>query len=398
MITKLNIIAYIGFMYRMKNGTEAPTELLNKWASLNESEIQQNLQQLYAYWQFDAEKIRETERLFSTAKTVNSKPVVIEKSVQPVGAQTSTPLQTQVAAAPVKAKRPLTRYLLGSIVAVLLLGGVYLMWQYMQFQKMHRIYTLTQNVAVRDEQGKTVANFALLPNNKTKTYTELIAHDLDIYPLSIDSSAKKYDFRKVLFEPIGFFDYLRGHYQYGFVNANYVIEDKTQFDEYNRIFGKFQASDNNRLKLAQRKIIYHALKNSKHNKNSYLISTCKNANKKFAGFISNELIDNTRIQIIAKLEDGYFYSLSGDLNSEEFDEPRRIQLDGEDCRSDFLFRYISPEAGFKIYNCSGAPINIRCQYDDERMIVAFETEEAPEPEIIQPLIDTLQDVINDIVN
>jgi hypothetical protein len=390
-INKNNISTYIRFLYKIKNGSEAPDALINKWSALNDEEIKSNLTQLYAHWNFSAEKIRETESLFagSFIKPVTAPPAFTPPPVKP---------ETKTVQPPARKKKSLIPLLSLILIPVLFCAVCYTGYQYYQFQKMHTIYTLTQNVSIRDEQGKTIGNFALLPNSQSKTYTELIALNTAIYPLSIDSTSKKYDFRKVLFEKPGFLAFLKKDYEYGYVNANYVIEDKEQFDDYKRIFGKFQGLDNNRLKLAQRKIIYQILKKSKRYRNSYLLSACKNSNKKFAGFLSNEIVENTRYQIIAKLEDGYYYSFVGDLNSEAYQEPERVQLDGSDCNADFLFRYISAESGFKIYNCNGAVQNIKCIYDDDKMISAFETEAAPEPDYIQPIFDSIGDAINDIVN
>ncbi|MCC7030183.1 MAG: hypothetical protein IT257_07755 [Chitinophagaceae bacterium] len=392
MINKNNISTYIRFLYKMKNGGEAPEQLIHKWSSLQENEIHSNLSQLYTHWNFSADKIKETESLFAQSfiKPVSSPPAFIPSPVKAAPAAVKTTATTP--------KKSFVWPLMLLLIAGMLCCLVYLGYQYYQFQKMHTIYTLTQNVSIRDEQGKTIGNFALLPNSQSKTYTELIALNNDIYPLSIDSSSKKYDFRKVLFQKTGFLSFIKKDYEYGFVNANYVIEDKEQFDEYKRIFGKFQGIDNSRFKLSQRKIIYEILKNSKKFRNSYLLSSCKNSNKKFAGFLSNEIVENTRYQIIAKLEDGYYYSFVGDLNSEAYSEPERIQLDGSDCNADFLFRYLSSESGFKIYNCNGALQNIKCIYDDDKMISSFETEEAPEPDYIQPIFDSIGDAINDIVN
>lgn len=391
-INKTNIKAYIQFLYREKYYTDAPENLITKWASLDDVEISNNLNQLYSHWGYTADKIKETEFHFLQLNLVNPKPIITPLS--PTHKE-STPATNAVSDTNIVVKKSSTaRRIFFIFIPFVILGLAYLFYQYSKYEMLHTVYTLTQNVAIRNEGGKTIGTFALIPSNKPDTYTELIALDNEIYPLAIDSTSQKYDFRKVLFSNIDFIDFLKGNYSYGYVNANYIIEDKQQFEDYKRIFSKFSNVDNLRLKLTQRKIIYNVLKNSRQYRNSYILSSCNNTSKRFAGFISNEIIENTRFQMIAKLEDGYFYSLIGDLNSGEFARPTRLQLDGEDCNSELLFRYINPQTGFKIYNCAGTALKIKCITDESKLITSFETiQTQSNPDSFTEEIESLLDSI-----
>lgn len=384
MINKQNIRDYIRFLYKMKNNTEPPAELLSKWASLNEEELQTNLQELYQYWNYSADKIQASEKQFMESRLkVNPPPV--QTSLPPT-TQIPPPVYKAPANNPGQHTSRTKNTVLYSLVALLVAGGIYVLYQYLEYQKLHTIYTLTQNVSIRDEAGNTIGNFASLPG-KTVTHTELFALNTDIYPLSIDSTSKKYDFRKVVFEKPGFMAFLKKDYECGYVNANYVIENKEEAEEYARIFSKFQEVNNNRLKLSQRKIIFNVLKRSADNRKSYLLPGCNNSSKYFSGFLSNEIVENTRYQMIVKLEDGYYYSMIGDLNSNEYQQPTRIQLDGADCNENFLFKYTAKD-GYKIYNCAGALLKITCTYDENKMISSFATVyEEPPIEESEPVLE-----------
>jgi glycosyltransferase 2 family protein len=64
MITNLNIIGYINYLYLQRNGINAPKEFLQKWEILTDDEIQVQLGKLYISWNLTLAKSNEYQRKY----------------------------------------------------------------------------------------------------------------------------------------------------------------------------------------------------------------------------------------------------------------------------------------------------------------------------------------------
>jgi len=81
MISGENIQQYINFLHEKRYNEPADDELLNRWKSLNDFEIIQQLQGLYNYWGIDSMTAAMYERLFIQSQPL---PPTLEKKPIPV--------------------------------------------------------------------------------------------------------------------------------------------------------------------------------------------------------------------------------------------------------------------------------------------------------------------------
>lgn len=64
MINKQNIAQYITFLFRQKNGQQAPEQIINSWRQIDESAIREHLQGLYNHWQMSPQESQQLEQAF----------------------------------------------------------------------------------------------------------------------------------------------------------------------------------------------------------------------------------------------------------------------------------------------------------------------------------------------
>lgn len=64
MINKQNIAQYITFLFRQKNGQQAPEQIINSWRQIDESAIREHLQGLYNHWQMSPQEFQQLEQAF----------------------------------------------------------------------------------------------------------------------------------------------------------------------------------------------------------------------------------------------------------------------------------------------------------------------------------------------
>jgi hypothetical protein len=67
MISTLNIRGYINYLFLQRNGSNAPQELLNKWSTLSNEDIQVQLQNLYNSWQLGSDESNRYQQMYLQA-------------------------------------------------------------------------------------------------------------------------------------------------------------------------------------------------------------------------------------------------------------------------------------------------------------------------------------------
>ncbi len=124
------------------------------------------------------------------------------------------------------------------LVILVLVLGAYVGYQYLAFSGMNYLYTITDNVQVRDEGKKVVARMDLYPvQGNIPSFQKLKAVDKEIYYRGIDNTDNKYPFRKVLLKESNFLSYLFGASgDIGYVNTNYVVDNVKEFNLYQTAF------------------------------------------------------------------------------------------------------------------------------------------------------------------
>jgi hypothetical protein len=426
MIDSKNIIQYIQFLYFKKYNQAAPIELLNKWEKIPEQEILIRLDHLYESWDYNlvqrglivqefvaqqasgkndmhiaANQLFQNEKLTLEVKEAKAKSLHINKV--PNGGS--------------KKARWIFRFIKLLVIAAII-GGAYLAFKYYQFTHLHNIYTLTERVLIRTEFGKEIGTLDLNATGKPNSFQELTVLDNEIYNRAIDSSGKLYEHRKVVMQKNNFLDFVQNKPEiFAYVNAKFVVDSKEEYEMYKRIFGKLQADDNKRLQLKHRQIIASCLKRNNSIKNLYVISSCSGivnkTIKNTSGIIVDELILDNKYQIMARLSDGYYYLFKGDVNSNQYEIPKRIgynetpNRDDEFITGDFLFKYDKKKDTYYLTNCKGQMLPFESVNNSLGEISFFKkTEPAESP--LQPLtefteeaqdaIQTVTDAVEKIFN
>jgi hypothetical protein len=125
MITPQNIRGYINYLYLQRNGSNAPQELLNKWASLPANDIGVQLQNLYASWNMNLDTSSGFEKQYAEAVLAAlPKPAA---AFTPLASTNIQPHQTQQERPYVPAKKNNTNaWILG--IALLAIIGCALAW------------------------------------------------------------------------------------------------------------------------------------------------------------------------------------------------------------------------------------------------------------------------------
>lgn len=127
MINQHNITAYIAYLYSIRYPHQAvPDEVIASWKSLNDTEINQHLHQMYAAWGWDDKMIQQHELAFSQK-----------------GKQANKPLQEHQTIAH-QPKRTLMQKF-GWLVSIVLVGGSFGAYQLLQDEDPKKANHTTQN-------------------------------------------------------------------------------------------------------------------------------------------------------------------------------------------------------------------------------------------------------------
>ncbi len=402
-LNSTNITDYINFLHKKKNGVNAPTALLERWAQIPEYEIYERLDHLYEHWNYTlvqrGELMQEYTNIKNTLNITSNYSLPSSKATsQAVVKKTPTNVKQKV-------KSSLTKLLYFGIA----IGLGFVSYKYLHFKNLKPLYTLTERVAVRNEYGEQIASLDLNASGSADSYTSLLALDNTIYNRAIDSSGKLFEHRKVVMQTDNFYNFLTEDPNiFAYVNANYVIDNKQEYENYKRLFGQVRSEDNKILQLKHRKIIAESMQRSNALKNLYIISSCNNAKfpKTDKGILIAEIVTGAKYQIIAKLSDGYYYSFIGDNNSKIYELPKRIGYQNNPSRDieyltgNILFRYNKADRKFYLTDCLGKNLFISSNNNSVNEISHFSkpipSQSLPEP--ITELTEKATDVIEDIKN
>lgn len=378
-ITNNNIGDFITFLYKKRKGQEPPAQLLEGWKSLSNDAIAQQLSGLFQSWGLtDEDKRSEINAFFKETlfppKPQQPAPRVVPVAVQP--AQPSAPLYPPV-------KRRKKRWPLVLVLVLLAIAAGYTGLQYLAFSSMKYIYTITDNVLVRNENKEIVARMDLYTvQGSTPSFQKLKAVDKEIYYRSIDNTDQTYPFRKVLIKEGNFLSYLlKRNNDIGYVNTNYVVDNVKEFDLYQVAFKevKNNKAENADLKAVYRKIIIGSMSLDPATENKFIAlhtgSIPRSAADATYGIIKQTIKENVKYILIAGLSDGFYYSFEGDIKNNDFSAPQKIMVTNADKETKPLtgvYRFMDKDNKIILYDCiTNAPTNYEAQKDNNGRITAF---------------------------
>lgn len=381
-ITNNNIADFITFLYRKRKGQEPPAQLLEGWKALSNDGIAQQLSGLFQSWGLSDEDKRAEINAFFKETLFTPKPQQPAPRVIPVPVQQAPQQQAQPSLYP-PLKRKKKRWPLIVALLVLIAAGGYVGVQYLAFSNMKYIYTITDNVLVRNEDKEVVARMDLYAvQGSTPSFQKLKAVDKEIYYRSIDNTDKTYPFRKVLVKEGNFLSYLlKRNTDVGYVNTNYVVDNVKEFDLYQIAFKevKNNKAENADLKALYRKIIIGSMSLDPATENKYIALHTGGIPRAAAdatyGIIKQTITENVKYILIAGLSDGFYYSFEGDIKNNNFSAPQKIMVTNADKETKPLngaYRFMDKDNKIILYDCiTNAPTNYEAEKDGNGRITAF---------------------------
>lgn len=380
-ITKNNIADFITYLFRKRRGQDPPAQLLASWQALSNEEIAQQLSGLFHSWGLTDEDKRAEINAYFKETLFAAKPQQPATRVVPVPVQDTHPANAPAYIPPPASRRK--RWPLFVVLALLIAGGGYVGVQYMAFSNMQYIYTITDNVLVRDENKEVVARMDLYEvKGSTPSYQKLKAVDKNIYYRSIDETDKTYPFRKVLLKESSFFSYLlKRNADIGYVNTNYVVDNVQEFDLYQTAFRevKNNKAENADLKAIYRKIIIGSMSLDPATSDKYITlhtgSIPRSAADATYGIIKQTIKENVKYVLIAGLSDGFYYSFAGDIQANDFSAPQKIMVTNAEKETKPLngaYRFMDKDNKIILYDClTNTPTNYEAQRDSNGRISSF---------------------------
>lgn len=399
-INSNNIADFISYLFRKRKGTEPPQDLLERWKLLNNDEIGTQLSGLFQSWGLsDEDKRMEInsyfkETLFAPKPTVQPQPAqqpprprVVPVPVESTGQQPFNPF-------PKKKKKSKWVYI---GISILTLVAIFVGVRYLSYANMQYVYTITDNVLVRNEAKEVVARMDLYEApGSTPSFQKLRAVDKEIYPRSIDNTDKVYPCRKVMLSEGSFLSYLFGsNAEVGYVNTNYVVDNVKEFNLYQNAFKevKNNKAENSDLKAIYRKIIIGSMSLDPAMENRYIALHTSDIPRAAAeatyGIIKQSITNNVKYILVAGLSDGFYYSFEGDIQSNDFSAPQKIMLVTEEGEKPLTgpYRFMNRNGKIILYDCmTNSPTNYEAQKDSDGRITAFEYKE---PKLLDQIIDAI---------
>jgi hypothetical protein len=356
-INQQNIAAFIHYLFKKRKGTEPPQTLLDGWSALSNDEIATQLSGLFQSWGMTDEDKRTEINAFLKDYLFAPKPAPAKRPTAVV-APSNTAAQYQPETRKRRGNKRWLRY--GTAVVLLLL--IFLGYKYIAFKNTNYLYTITDNVSIRNDDNRIVARMDLFPvQGSTPSFQKLKAVDNEIYYKSIDNSGQLYPFRKVMLKEDNFLTYLFGqHKETGYVNTNYVVDNVKEFDLYQTAFKevKNNKDENADLKAIYRKIIIGSMSIDASTDQKYIALHTNNLprsaiNATYA-IVKQPIKTNVKYNIIAGLSDGYYYSFVGDIQNNEYVAPQKIMMvdaDGESKPMTGAYRFINRDGRIVLYDC-----------------------------------------------
>lgn len=334
MIAKEHIVEFIAYLYKRRYNENAPAQLLQKWSALNETEIDDNLKQLFASWQYTPAMIDNELHTFNQGRNIYYHEY--ETTITP------------------STKRKIPWVFIFFIA--LLCFTAFIGYKYIHFSKLKYIYCLTDNVSIRDAQGNKLGRMDLFvsENDVVKSYDKLI----------YIGEEKNYKFPD-LKNPIAvqevmltnsFIDFiLHKNNTTGYVASAYLTKSAEEFKLFKSVFVDLKKNqiENNRLSFNFRRTIVGCLRIS-DKKNMAVELPCNGSyDKEFNGIVTVDLGDG-KYQVIARMDNKKYYSFIGNPSKSEYAEIKALPINylgmyETDLKGNYLLK--KEGAQYVLYEC-----------------------------------------------
>lgn len=368
-INNLNIIAFIKYLYKKKTGSDAPEQLLQSWSTLSDDEIPHHLKAMTAQWGWSEVQLQyEIEGFLQLTR---------HKPINPVATQTTNAINNKesIRPNPVINKMPppiQTRssknWIWFILLPILLIGG-YIGYKYMSYLNLEHLYSVTDNVAIRDINGETVGRMDIFASKNAMS--SLRAVNETIYNIKADKDGNISESRKLLIGDASFKDYLlETKDKIVYVNKNYLTNDKEYFEIQKVVFSDINKTqvELTQLKSSIRKVIIGSLSHDNFLKTLTIQNTCNNTSKDYTSIIKHTLYDKKTMVIICQLSNKKYYKLKGNPDINSYEPPVEIQFNVPQVTTSASInngKYLFKKVGttYNLYDCSKANLQVEANLD-----------------------------------
>lgn len=378
-----NVLDIIKYLYKKRLQQTPEASVLESWSNLDDDAAKLHLHQLFQNWKYSEDQM-EQELAGFFAEQTNSDPITNFSSPENKTPQqtiaTSTLSYEQDQAKQNQTSSNSTQTIGGQksskstlwlllLVPILALAG-YVLYQFHNFKNLKYLYVTTDNVSIRDVDGTNIGRMDIFASKNSVSF--LRTTDKKTYPILIGN--KQYECRQVVFDSTSFADFLfKKPSAFGYVNENYVIDDKENFILYRNVFKSVNtiASENNSLISAYRKVIIGSIKQNASLESLYIRIPCTDKDKTTSSIV--KLAKDNLYQVVAMLSDGKYYIFAGDPKSESYEAPRELTYKRPSdeamisfANENLLFKQV--QQAFYLFDCKGTALDYFLTLDDKGRI------------------------------
>ena len=362
-INQTNIKAFITYLYKSYVGRSPNNDELESWQGLDTQDIQIYLDQLYENWQFSKDKIEQVKLDFQKAQfNEDSQREHVSPATPSFDEQESEGQMNDVDFYPETSTshNKTKRIIVWLLMAPIILISAFLLFKYSKYKNLNFLYVTTDNVAIRDKEGKTIGRMDIFASESNNSVSFLRTSGTQTYPIIVNN--KTYQCRQVLTDSTSFGDYLFNRSDaFAYVNENYVIDNKDDFIIYRNVFKAIINTPNegSALTAKYKNTIIGSMKKQKELLQYFVTNSCDNTSKSFTSILKYKTNDNL-YQVIAQLSNGKYYVFSGNPDKDTYYEPRTFnyKVSGSNefypCENEnLLFKF--DNNSFFIFDCAKNP-------------------------------------------
>ncbi len=369
-----NIKAFIQLLYQKKTGALPPDNVLESWAQISDDEITFHLQKMTQQWGWTTERLDNEIALFLKLQSLN--PNNTATSQQHISHNHTVSSPPKTLKTPTKGRKRNSGFYIIVLPLVALIS--YIGFQFYKFQNLETLYAITDNIAIRNAEGKTIGRMDIFSKNNNDI-SSLRAADDKIYNITVSADGKISESRRLLVKEATFQDFLlRKKTKYVYVNKNYLTANKSYNELQRTIFGDI---NNNSLELKNissniRKVIIGSISEDPSLSGLKIANTCNNSGAEYTSILKHTLNDGETFIVICKLSDNNYYKLKGMPHKNQYSKPEKVLLKlpqdsqlTELSNQNFLFRKINGR--YFLFDCDKNNLQIFSNYDDKGDINYF---------------------------
>lgn len=366
-INQSNLQSFITHLFQLRNGNKPSQEILNSWSQISDEDIMLHLRNMTQQWGWTEVKLQSEINNFLNPPITNPNPET--ESYTPPPSFTATPEY--------KTNKKGKNFLLLFVLVVIFSVCGYVLWQYNKFNNLQRLYSVTDNVSIRDESGKTIGRMDIF--GSSNSITSLRAADNTIYNIVVDKQGNVSESRKLLKNDATFSDYFWGNKEMEmYVNKNFLTNNADYADIQKTVLAEISktSKEMTQLKSHIRKVIIGSMGMDIEFKNLYIKNPCNNNTNEYTSILKHTLKDKKTISVICKLSDNKYYKLKGNPDENIYYPPQLAQVLNPMTGSlipiegpNLLFKYNVGK--YNMYTCNKVETGFFAHYDNDGDIDYF---------------------------